>query len=152
MPSSWALLSNAEKASAHRRKRYSERGSPCQSLLSGRRTYVSVWFTFALQWTVLTRLMISLIHLSWKPSLLVITSKKFHSSMSYALLISCFTSAKPLLPFFLVAYNGYGTLIGQQNVVLYYPPRQKRGLIWENQLLHMLIGLWTFILLGSFTF
>jgi hypothetical protein len=101
LPSRSALFNNEEKPSAQIRKRYGEIGSPCLKPRCG--VITSVHDPFTLNWylTDVIHLMIRFIHLSSKPNLLIIASKKFHSTRSYALLMSNLIAAYPSLPLLL---------------------------------------------------
>ena len=95
-PSSLALLHSPERTSPHKIKMYGERGSPWRIPLLGctlplgeplmRKEYV----------TVDTHSNIQLVHVSWNPSRFSTSSINFHSSLSYALLMSVLTAIEHL--------------------------------------------------------
>jgi hypothetical protein len=87
------------RASAHRRKRYGDIGSPCLIPREGVIFLVGTPLIRIKKLAVLTHIIIRLIHLRSKPKFSITASKKLHSTQSYTLLISILTAIKPVLPY-----------------------------------------------------
>jgi len=86
------------RASTHITNRYGERGSPWRIPLEGWNWSVCCPLRSMENWTDLRHCMINSLHFSANPILLITTSKKLHSILSYALLISSFIAKYLVFP------------------------------------------------------
>ena len=89
------------KPFAHKRNRYGDRGSPWRSHLLGEKWQWGSPFTNTEYETNRMQELIREIHLSAKPNFTISFSKKTHSTLSYALLISSLRAINPNFPFLL---------------------------------------------------
>lgn len=77
-----AYISRLENASAQIKKRYEDKGHLCLKLLWGMIIPVGVLFMITEKDTIVIQSITNLIHFSLKPNLLIVCSRKAHSTLS----------------------------------------------------------------------